>query len=169
MSRGVIAAPAIINVQGNGFVMERGLSEQEIRYYALYWDRIVIPGNNLIYVGLPDEKILIESGVIERPRVTFQGSFMGAEVGHSFAKAQSVVAKELIEKEKSIDWVLHQIGNNLNIPNEYVEQKHSLRFELVNLLPVPSGDTPIEEILDFKERRATELNALHTAIELAYI
>ncbi len=75
MSRGVIAAPAIINIQGDGFTMERALSPQEIRYYALYWDRVVIPGNNLVYIGLPDEELLIESGVIERPRVGFKVLF----------------------------------------------------------------------------------------------
>lgn len=149
--------------------MERGLSPQEIRYYALYWDKVVIPGSNLVYVGLPEEEILIQSGVIERPRVGFQGSFGGADIGNSFAVAQSAIAKKLMEEEKSTDWVLHQIGNKLSIPKEYIEQKNSLRFELVNLLPVPDGATPIADILEFKERRKTEFNALHECTELAYI
>lgn len=169
MTRGVIAAPAIISIHGDGFTMERGLSPQEIRYYALYWDKVVIPGSNLVYVGLPEEEILIQSGVIERPRVGFQGSFGGADIGNSFAVAQSAVAKKLMEEEKSTDWVLHQIGNKLSIPKEYIEPKNSLRFELVNLLPVPDGATPIADILEFKERRKTEFNALHECIELAYI
>lgn len=169
MTRGVIAAPAIISIHGDGFTMERGLSPQEIRYYALYWDKVVIPGSNLVYVGLPEEDILIQSGVIERPRVGFQGSFGGADIGNSFAVAQSAVAKKLMEEEKTTDWVLHQIGNNLSIPKEYIEQINSLRFELVNLLPVPDGTTPIADILEFKERRKTEFNALHECIELAYI
>lgn len=169
MTRGVIAAPAIISIHGDGFTMERGLSPQEIRYYALYWDKVVIPSSNLVYVGLPEEEILIQSGVIERPRVGFQGSFGGADIGNSFAVAQSAVAKKLMEEEKSTDWVLHQIGNKLSIPKEYIEQKNSLRFELVNLLPVPDGATPIADILEFKERRKTEFNALHECIELSYI
>jgi len=169
MTRGVIATPAIINIHGDGFTMERGLSPQEIRYYALYWDKVVIPGSNLVHVGLPEEDILINSGVIERPRVGFQGSFGGADLGHSFAVAQSVVAKKLMEEEITTDWVLHQIGNKLLIPKEYIGPKNSLRFELVNLLPVPDGGTPISDILEFKERRKTELNALHECIELAYI
>lgn len=169
MSRGVVAAPAIINIQGDGFMMERGLSPEEIRYYALYWDRVVIPGSNLVYVGLPEEEVLIESGVVERPRVGFQGSFGGAELGHSFAIAQSLVAKKLIEEDRSTEWVLHQIGNRLNIPNEYREERHSLRFDLINLLPVPCGEVPIPDVLEFKHRRATELEALHQTIESAYV
>ena len=169
MTRGVIAAPAIISIHGDGFTMERGLSPQEIRYYTLYWDKVVIPGSNLVYVGLPEEEILIESGVIERPLVGFQGSFGGAQIGNSFAIAQSEVAKKLMEEEKSTDWVLHQIGNKLTIPDGYIEPKNALRFELVNLLPVPDGTTPIADILEFKERRRSEFNALHECIELAYI
>lgn len=169
MSRGVIAAPAIINTHGNGFTMERGLTPEEIRYYALYWDKVVIPGNNLVYVGLPEEDLLIQSGIIERPRVGFQGSFSGSAIADSFGIAQFLVAKKLMEEEKNTDWVLHQIGNKLVIPKEYVDAKHSLRFELVNLLPVPNGLTPIADILEFKDRRKTELNALHECIELAYI
>lgn len=169
MNRGVIAAPAIIDIRGNGFTMERGLSSQEVRYYALYWDRVVIPGTNLVYVGLPEEDVLIETGVIERPRVGFQGSIGGADIGHSFAVAQSLVAKKLMEEDRSVDWVLHQIGNKLNLPSEYTESTNSLRFDLVNLLPVPSGSTPIVDILEFKHRRADELNSLHDAIDTAYI
>jgi len=169
MNRGVVANPAIININGNGFTMERSLSPQEIRYYALYWDKIIIPDSNLVSVGVPEEALLIETGVIERPRVGFQGSFGGADLGHSFAVAQSLVAKKLIEEDKKTDWVLHQIGNQLIIPKEYTDSKHSLRFELINLLPVPDGNTPIVDLLEFKERRKTELNALHQTIEQAYI
>lgn len=169
MTRGVVATPAIINIHGNGFTMERGLSPQEIRYYALYWDKVVIPSNNLVHVGLPEENILIDSGVIERPQVGFEGSFGGADLGHSFAMAQSVVARKLMAEEISTDWVLHQIGNKLLIPKKFIEPKNSLRFELINSLPVPGGATPIADILEFKERRKTELNALHESIELAYI
>nr|WP_289710448.1 DUF6236 family protein [Aeromonas hydrophila] len=169
MTRGVIAAPAIINVHGDGFTMERGLTPEEIRYYALYWDKVVIPGSNLVYVGIPEEDILIQSGVIERPSVGFQGSFNGSAIANSFAIAQSVVAQKLMEEDKATDWVLHQIGNKLSLPSQYVNSKNSLRFELINLLPVPNGVTPIADILEFKERRKTELNALHDCIELAYI
>jgi hypothetical protein len=169
MSRGVIAASAIINIHGEGFTMERGLSPQEIRYYALYWDKVVIPGSNLIYISLPEEDVLIESGVVERPKVGFQGSFGGADLGNSFAVAQAVVAKKLMEEDAATDWVLHQIGNKLNIPKEFVEAKNSLRFDLINLLPVPDGVTPIADILEFKQRRSVELNALHNAIDTVYI
>lgn len=169
MSRGVIAAPAIINVHGDGFTMERILSPQEIRFYTLYWDKVIIPGSNLVYVQIPEEEILIQSRVIERPKVALQGSWGGSDLGKSFAIAQSVVAKKLMEEDRGTDWVLHQIGNKLHIPNEFSDLRNSLRFDLVNLLPVPEGTTPIIDILEFKQKRSCELNALHNAIDAAYI
>lgn len=169
MQRGVIASPAIISIHGDGFTMERSISAEELRYYAMYWDKVVIPGSNLVYVGIPEEDVLIETGVIERPRVGFSGAWGGADIGHSFALAQAAVAKKLIEEDKATDWVIHQIGTTLSLPSEFLEKRNTLRLDLINLLPVPSGDVPIVDVLEFKQRRADELNSLHLRLEHAYL
>lgn len=169
MQRGVIASPAIISIHGNGFTMERSISAEEVRYYALYWDKIVIPGSNLVYVAIPEEDVLIETGVIDRPRVGFSGLWGGADIGHSFALAQCAVAKNLIEEDKNTDWVLHQLGRELSLPSEFIEKRNTLRLDLMNLLPVPSADVAIADILEFKQRRADELNSLHSTLEFAYL
>lgn len=169
MQRGVIASPVIISIHSNGFTMERSISPAEVRYYALYWDKIVIPGSNLVYVAIPEEDVLVETGVIDRPRVGFSGAWSGADVGNSFALAQSAVAKKLIEEDMSTDWVIHQIGSKLNLPFEFLEKRKTLRLDLINLLPVPSGDIPIVDVLEFKQHRADELNNLHLKLELAYL
>jgi len=169
MKRGVIASPALIKTKGTGFTIERTLSPQEIRYYFLYWDRVIIPGTNLVYIGIPDEDILIETGVIERPKVQFQGSFSGKDTANSFATAQSLVAEKLIQEDKSIDWVIHQIGSHLNIPNDYTKKMSSLRIDLIDTLPVPNGDVPIADILEFKNRRSDEFNQLHNSIDELYL
>lgn len=169
MERGVIASPALISISLTGFTMKRSISPEEIRYYALYWDKVVIPGSNLVYVGIPEEDLLKETGVVERPLVNFGGMWGGADVGHSFAIAQAQIAEGLIKTDKECDWVMHQMGNTLSLPNKYQKQHKNLRFDLVNALPVPSGDTPIDEILDFKFRRKDELENLHKTLDEAYI
>lgn len=169
MTRGVIASPAIINVVAGGFNMERAITPQEVRYYALYWDKIVIPGSNLVYVAIPEEETLIQTGVVERPRVGFSGQWGGSAIGHSFALAQAAIAKKLIADDKTTDWVVHQIGSSLNLPPEFMETRNTIRCDLVNVLPVPSGDVPIADVLEFKQRRADELNNLHLHLELAYL
>ncbi|ACH64482.1 hypothetical protein VFMJ11_A0742 [Aliivibrio fischeri MJ11] len=169
MERGVIASPALIDITFDGFMMKRSISPEEIRYYALYWDKIIIPGSNLVYVGIPEEELLIETGVVERPRVSFSGSWGGSDLGHSFALAQSEVAEALLKSNDSCDWVLHQMGNSLALPSKFKTQQRNLRFDLINALPVPSGATPIEDILDFKYRRKDQLGVLHNSLDELYL
>ncbi len=47
MKRGIVTAPGILNQINNGFKMERGLSLNELKYYTLYFDELVIPDNNI--------------------------------------------------------------------------------------------------------------------------
>ena len=67
MKRGVIAAPGIIRRLPTGFSIERSISPEEMRFYLLYWDHVVIPANNLVYISVPEEEELLACGAIERP------------------------------------------------------------------------------------------------------
>lgn len=167
--RGVIASPGIIHVQEQGFTLERSISPEELRYYALYWDKVVIPGSNLVYIGIPEEDILIQSGVVERPRVQFVGSFHGVEIAHSFAMAQSVVTKKLIEEDPATDWVMHQFGPALALPPEFTKERRTLRVDLLSALPVPDMNVSIADILEFRERRRDELGELHACLDEVYL
>ncbi|EIJ0971155.1 hypothetical protein LH716_004246 [Vibrio vulnificus] len=169
MERGVVASPALIDITSNGFMMKRSISPEEIRYYALYWDKVVIPGSNLVYVAVPEEEVLVETGVIERPRVGFQGSWGGSDLGRSFAIAQAKVAESLLASNREVDWVLHQMGSSLVLPSSFQSQQRNLRFDLINALPVPQGDVPIEELLEFKYRRKDQLKVLHKSLDDLYI
>lgn len=167
MERGVIAAPGIIRPLPNGFVMERSISAEELRYYLLYWDRVVIPANNLVYIGIPEEDILMETGVISRPKIEFRGSFQGDQVTAAILSCQGIVAKELVQT-KTIDWVLHQIGDSLSLLPKFTSQQETIRVSLMNALPVPDGGVPVHEIMDFKYRRKDELGELHDSIDELY-
>ena len=167
MDRGVIASPGIITPLGQGFRLERNISAEELRYYVMYWDKVVIPGNNLVYIGIPEEEDLISCGAIERPKIGFQGNFQGDQVTNAILSCQSIVASELVN-DKSTDWVMHQIGNSIICPEEFNETRNIIRVDLANVLPVPSADTPINEVLEFKERRSSELKELHEALDEFY-
>lgn len=167
MKRGIIAAPGIITPIPDGFRMERTLSVEELNYYILYWNEVVIPGNNLIYVGIPGEEELISCGAISRPRVTFHGSFGGNQVTNALLSCQGIVARDLL-KQADTDWVFHQIGPQLSIPTDLMEKRNVLRIGLANALPVPAPGVHVVDILEFKERRKDELGALHTALDDLY-
>lgn len=168
MDRGIVALPGIIHHNQNGLHFERGLSPEEIRYYTLYWDKIVIPTNNLIHIGLQDEDILIESSVIERPKIIIPSLDLSNQ-GYIFSEIQAITAKKLTEEKSSTDWCLHQFGGTLNLPDKWMETKKTLRFDLMNILPVPMGDVHIVDILEFKERRKDEFKAIHDKIDAIYI
>lgn len=167
MDRGVIASPGIIIPLAQGFRMDRSISPEELRYYVMYWDKVVIPGNNLVYISIPEEEDLISCGAIERPRIGFQGSFQGDQITNAILACQSIVASELVH-DKSTDWVIHQVGNSIICPDEFKQQRNIIRVDLASVLPVPSGNTPINEVLEFKERRSAELKELHEALDEFY-
>lgn len=167
MERGIIAAPSIIEPLPEGFVIVRDISPEELRYYILYWDKVVIPSNNLVQMGVPEEVELLRSGAIERPKVVFQGSFSGNDTTDAILSCQSIVASELVKK-KDIDWVIHQIGKKTVFPESFSANKQVVRVQLINSLPVPDGSTPIDDILEFKEKRKSELTTLHETLDAIY-
>lgn len=167
MKRGIIASPGIITPLAGGFRMDRSLTSEELRYLILYWDEIVIPGNNLVYIGLPGEEELIRSGAISRPRVAFHGTFQGDQVTNAILGCQSIVAQQLVKKADT-DWVIHQIGTGLNVLPNYAEQRNVLRIALAEALPVPSPDTPVADLLEFKLRRSDQLIELHENLDALY-
>jgi hypothetical protein len=167
MYRGVIAAPGIITPHQNGFTLQRSLSKEELRYYLLYWDNIVIPGNNLVYVGLPEETELIGCGAIYRPIVNFQGPYGGDKLTNAILSCQSIVAQELMQ-DKNVDWVIHQIGDSVILPRNSAPKQHTIRVALSNILPVPDEHVRIADILEFKHKRRDELTQLHNQLDYLY-
>lgn len=167
MERGIIAAPGIIKPFQGGFTMERSISKEEIRYYILYWDKVVIPGNNLFYIGIPEEEDLIACNAISRPRVSFQGSFQGDQITGAILACQSLVSKKLVH-DKSVDWVIHQIGQALVLPSDFASKQETIRVALTSVLPVPDEQVSIQKILEFKQKRSDELVELHNSIDELY-
>ncbi|WP_201510400.1 DUF6236 family protein [Psychrobacter alimentarius] len=167
MNRGIIATPGVVNRLPKGFQMKGNLSLDEMRYYALYWDKVVIPTNNLVHIGVPQEDAFISAGVIERPRVAFNGSYEGDQVTNAMLSCQSIVAKELV-KDKKTDWVVQQFNDELIILDGYIEERNTLRIDLASCLPVPTGEVDIQDILNFKALRKNEFIALHEYLDEVY-
>lgn len=168
MNRGIIAPAGIVTKVDQGFSMERSLSLEEIYYLIMYWDKIIIPSNNLVYIGIPQEEILISLGAIERPKINCQGTFNGDMIANLLLSSQSIVSEQLM-KDSSTDWVIHQIGNKTVYPENFNEKKNVIQISLANTLPVPSKDISIDEILKFKQTRKDELSELHNLLDELYM
>lgn len=169
MNKGIIAAPARVIGNGSTFSTQNGLTAQEIRYFLLYWDKIVIPTTNLVHLTIPEEEELLSTGIFQRPRVQFSGNFNGELMARAQVLAQTKIAKDLIDNDRTFDWALHQIGDEIIIPDKETIKKQTIKVDLNNSLPVPGASTPIIDILEFKERRKDELFELHQTIDQFYL
>lgn len=170
MKRGVVANSTPVNSEPGGFsIGGNGLSADDIRFYTMYWDRVLIPSNSMIHVQVPDEDILISSGVIERPEAPMPHRVGAGDMASIMLKAQVDFAAHLIKTDRMTDWVIHQMSDELVLPESAGEIRRTLRLDLTNTLPVPSRDVPIEDVLDFKLRRGDELRRLHNALDEIYL
>lgn len=173
MKRGIITTPSILTELPNGgFKNGQNLTIDEIRYYSLYFDRVVIPTTNFMHFSLEQEEELINLKLIERPCHNIIGNFNS----NDYPKYQQDFQYKELEKRNrnsnsnEIIWNLHQMGGNkIYMNNEHLELKTNLIIELYNLLPVPVGKISFEEILKFKEYRKDELNILHDTLEELYL
>lgn len=164
MERGIIAAPFQFNAEGSVLSSSPVVNSEGIRYLALYWDKIVIPDSRAISIQVPEQDVLVETGVVTRP-VAPHPNYVDAK---TLTQLQAEIAARLIQSDPETDWTLHQIGSSLHIPPGFETELRTVRVELQNILPRPTADVPIAEILDFKHRRRDELIALHLCLDEAY-
>lgn len=147
------------------------LREDDTNYYLLYWDKILMPTNNVIHYAITNEEELMRTGILERPRIAFSSWSTNIENGSfdPFVVAQSLVANDIISKDKETDWTIHQIGEDVAIGQEQKKEFNSIKVQLLECLPVPRGQVNFSEILSFKEKRKDELIALHSSIDDFYL
>ena len=165
---------AIITANYGSFHNERGQATEKITiddllYYSLYWDQIVIPCNNSFYNELPQENDFVNSGIVIRP--VAQSNWM---MGGDF---QSIATQELINTYKYFkktqtdsDFTIHH-----NIINTFdgfsgapLIKQSAIRVGLANCLPYPTNIN-IYDLLEFKEKRKDELASLHKYLTELYL
>ncbi|WP_295875204.1 DUF6236 family protein [uncultured Zhongshania sp.] len=168
MKRGIIASPAEVKLLMNGFNIASSISAAELRFYLLYWNKVFIPTNNLIHIGVPDEDLLISSGAIFRPRVALNGSFSGHEAGAAILNSQCEIAK-FMSKDATTSWTFQQRGETQVLPQEFSNSRDILKIDLANILLSPSSDVEIYDVLEFKERHADQLATLHEMLDALYL
>ncbi len=169
MKKGIIvpAGIHIVDVEGNSFRHLRGYSDLELQYLALYWDKIVIPENNLISFGNLCPSEYIETGMIEIVPTSVQA---GGEVGKIMADSYNSLASNYIEKQiEGIAWSPMQLGESSIIQKSFAIRSDLIKLELNQVLPVPNVNVNIHEILDFKDKRKDELIALRLYLDEIYL
>lgn len=161
MERGVVALPFEIKAGQQVFKPSSLLKTVQLNYFALYWDKISILDNSFIGAELPNEKVFIDAGLLSRPQVYAGNVVDFEEFADSYLLSQLQIADQLRDADKTVSWSIHQIGDSPLILANGSVAKETVRLELENLLPVPGAEVGLHEILEFKQRRGAELQALH--------
>lgn len=72
VQRGLITSSYSFASTDNGISLSSALTLDDMKYFSLYWDHIVVPANRLIYIGLPQEEIFKSVGILYRPTTNLQ-------------------------------------------------------------------------------------------------
>lgn len=166
VSRGIVVTPRFI-VDGTSlrFPGSIGIEPDDLRFYLLYWDRIDYPNSNIIHItSSPSEQFLIDESVMTRTSVAIRGS---GRLEKAYVSAQ-LEALRLLNTMDPGKWSLAQTSNAFYLPSNKSIEKRSLEVELYSLLPVPTKNVALEDILIFKENRHDELQRLRIAMDELY-
>ncbi|RVU84767.1 hypothetical protein EOL70_10985 [Leucothrix sargassi] len=153
--KGIVVSPPFKPIYTGGVSCGGSPDPIELRKYLMYWDEIDYPSNMLIHVTSPDIDYLEQAGKLKRTHVRFHGTINSGR-GEFFIQAQEAAFRNNQLQEPGC-WAIAQLAD---IPF-YTEQVLSVgvEVELYDMLPVPSSDTPLVDILEFKEKRQDELLA----------
>lgn len=163
--RGVIIGPTYRPI-GNTGIQFGPFDTSALRHFLLYWDKLDFPQSNIIAHYTPPEFDFLESeGILTYSDVRLTGSFM------INANLMAVVQNSAFlnrEKKEPGCWSIAQDAPYLISSEQDVVNTRSLEILLMGCLPVPSQDVSLQDILEFKLRRESELLALRAFIDELY-
>lgn len=170
--RGVITPPGQVSIRGNHYHMEKSYSNEDLLYYALYWDKIVIP-SGIVKITSELAEELIKSDVLSQPgtfKIKPHPSTINPDGSVSMERHELYAFGEIAKsklKEKGANWVISHIdGDPIYLPT-HSNKENSLRLRVTQILPFPAmtGEYSVDDLLNFKLRRESELAALHDSMD----
>ena len=159
----IISSPMQIDTANLSFSAQGGLDPSELRFSLLYWDKFVFPRSSLLSpVGDEGEEFLVSAGVLSRLIYTYSGGHPALIAFDTYMRAFSD-----LEKMEPGVWSLSQGEKSLFINNSAANliNDSGMSLELIRAIPVPAADVPLNEILEFKEKRKDELMIFRAHID----
>lgn len=164
--RGIVISPPFELCQCGGVSFGGDPDPLELRKYLTYWDKIDYPTTNLIHVHSNEIDFLANAQAVKRSQINFQS--VGGE--HGIAKmfvAAQESAYQINEQAEPGCWDIAQLSQSPFYTSN--NSRAMVDFELYGMLPVPSINTPFEDILEFKARRNDELLAFRGYLDEIYL
>lgn len=167
MLRGIVVAPEY-EAKGSGlFLKSSDIDPLKLRQYLLYWDRIDFPTNNIIHCTSNDIDYLESLNLLQRTKYNCScNDIINMEELFLNAQIQALNNNNLNKNER---WTLGQGNLNLLLPKDEVERKNTLILDLYNSLPIPATDVPLDDIINFKEKRRDELMEFRNSMDKIYL
>jgi hypothetical protein len=162
--RGIIVYPEMRRTaEGGVLIVDSRVDPLTLRRAALYWDRIDHPTSQAIYVALSaDEELLKAAGVLIESRIVDR-----VQTQDTLLEAPGRALLHHSSREPG-QWALAQSSPDLVIPSSLSEPTRSIEVELHDALPIPASDVHVHEVLQFKQRRQSELLTFRAAMDGLY-
>lgn len=162
--KGIILS-GVGNIRNEHGEIAEKITDQDLMYYALYWDRITITQLAFMMCGNDLYDQFKTNGVLE----FYQNQ---VDSMHS-SQMQTMATQSLIDclnvkkQQKNVDWLIfHNLKNSFNsFVSEGLIEKNTIRVELAKCLPVPSTYVPVDSLLQFKLDYSSELETLHYSMK----
>ena len=182
MERGVVLSPKFIELPTGNVLFESAVDDFELRKYLTYWDKIDVPRSSMIDFDCWQFRHLEQAGYLTRTPYGRPQEFRGMRLTNSQqiyigycdnteiidcknitlnreCGQQILTAHEdvfnLKESIESGCWSKAQVSTSLMSSSNLA--KAAIEMELYNLLPVPAPNTPLDDIIKFKETRHDDL------------
>ncbi|MGJ8482954.1 DUF6236 family protein [Pseudoalteromonas sp. SYSU M81236] len=176
MEKGIILAPKVTPGRGNGHhgTIHEKMDLNDLRFALLFWDKFDVtcyeqfsyrssPGwpnpNQELDLLIKEGLAFVDESDIDLNKVTTEPLYIQDVIA---LKPYAVLQKYL--EKNDTDWSFFQTSGGLYTPDKCATQQDTIEFQLMNMLPVPRMDVPICEVLEFKQKRADELNELRNTI-----
>lgn len=146
-------------------VMAANLSAEQLRFGLCFWDRIAWPSTPYFPSdGNVDMDFLSSAGLLVRPKMQLSPNLMSA--GKGLAEAYFRAFQELEEKEPG-RWSLSTEAefDMKTFLGDRIAPDRGITVSLHRSIPIPTGDAPLHDLLEFKQKRDPELLALRSELD----
>lgn len=162
--KGIVVSPKVSIKADGKMLLSTFVDPVELRRAVLFWDRINKPINNIVAMGLsPDESFLQECGVLKQFEIVARG--VSGQLGHLYAKLHLEAFNQLEASEPG-QWCMSEGENSFNLEARGVfSEGRGALVELHRAIPLPVEDTPLHDLLEFKEKRRDEIKSLKLELD----
>ncbi|MXN30118.1 DUF6236 family protein [Delftia sp. CH05] len=161
---GIMLVPSFQEGKDGTLETRANLSAESLRFALCFWECIAWP--SVSYFKSEDSNdiaFLSSTGVLRRPEIQLQPASMS--VGKSLAEAYFRAYREL-EAQDPGRWSLSAESefDIRSVLGDQIVSDRGITVTLHRAIPIPTGDTPLADLLEFKRIRAPELMALRAEL-----